>query len=371
MRKTFKIAALFALLAACVSCSDSFENNRLIRFSASSGNPATKASYSDQKVDGKERIDWNVNDYVFIICPESPIPTAHASYYLVKNPVADGFYSNASLELYSTEGTISGLQWAEDDIDHHFFAISPTSMTNSSIRTRIIDNTPTAAYWASIPGSQAPVNIAADDSDNYTAAPDMNNLLMVATATYPKNSTVQLDFKPVVTAVEFTIMNGYEDQSAMELSSIKFSSSSSFLSGSYESRFGSSSTTYQSATKAVEIPFSTPVSVAYGKTLKFTVFMLGDESPNAAAIDDVTIELVTDTDTSIKTLLKTSAGNMTFPRSKKSYVTGLIIPGKCVWTISAEPDTVTAWDLVDNITVDVTDPTWGPVTEDPIAPPYV
>ena len=63
----------------------------------------------------------------------------------------------------------------------------------------------------------------------------------------------------------------------------------------------------------------------------------------------MTIEFVTtgadaNTTNSIKAKLKTTQGVMAFPRGKKSYVTGLLIPGASVWTISAVPDTITAWD---------------------------
>ena len=52
-------------------------------------------------------------------------------------------------------------------------------------------------------------------------------------------------------------------------------------------------------------------------------------------------------------MLKTTQGNITFPRSKKSYVSGLIVPGACVWTISAEPDVVVPWNEVPTQDIDI------------------
>lgn len=359
MKKLFKITAAIALLAACVSCSDEFENKNLIRFSASSGDPGTKTTYSGIQVDGRERVDWVENDYVWIWCPEAPRPVSHEAYYLIKNPVADGYLSKANLELFSTEGLAEGLQWADEEIDHHFFAISPTPKTNNSVRVRVSAATATnpisAIYYATIPASQPPVSVTNDGNGNYVAEPDMNNLVMVSTATYPTNSVVTLDFRPVVTAVEFTIMNGYSDQSAMELSAIKLSSTQRDLAGVYTEAFGGTSANYSDAVREVTVPFANPVSVAYGKTLTFTIFMLGEDPK---AIDNMTIEFITDASTSIKTKLKVKSGNnsvdMMFPRSKKSFVTGLLVPGSSVWTISAVPDAVTAWEQ-EEMTVEVED----------------
>ena len=360
MKKLFKITAAIALLAACISCSDEFENKNLIRFSASSGNPTTKTSYSGDIVNGRERVDWNVGDFVWIWCPEAPRPVSHEAYYVIRDGIqTDDYYSTAGLDLYSTEGLAEGLQWAEDDIDHHFFAISPTPKTNNSVRVRVTAATATnplsAIYYATIPASQPPVSVTNDGNGNYVAEPDMNNLVMVSTATYPKESVVNLDFRPVVTAVEFTIMNGYTDQSAMNLSAIKLSSTQRDLAGVYTEAFGGTAAEYSDAVREVTVPFDNPVSVAHGKTLTFTMFLLGEDPK---AIDNMTIEFVTDASTSIKTQLKVKSGNnsvdMMFPRSKKSYVTGLIVPGSSVWTISAVPDTVTAWEL-EEMTVEVED----------------
>ena len=364
MKKLFKISAAIALLAACISCSDEFENKNLIRFSASSGDPGTKTSYSGVEVDGRERVNWVVDDYVWIWCPEAPRPVSHEAYYLINNPVADGYVSKAGLVLYSTEGLAEGLQWAEDDIDHHFFAISPTPKTNNSVRVRVTAATATnplsAIYYATIPASQPPVSVTNDGNGNYVAEPDMNNLVMVSTATYPKESVVNLDFRPVVTAVEFTIMNGYTDQSAMNLSAIKLSSTQRDLAGVYTEAFGGTAAEYSDAVREVTVPFDNPVSVAHGKTLTFTMFLLGEDPKT---IDNMTMEFVTDASTSIKTKLKVKSGNnsvdMMFPRSKKSFVTGLIVPGSSVWTISAVPDTVTAWEL-EEMTVEVEDANANP-----------
>lgn len=370
MKKLLNIAALLTMLAAFVSCSDNFEDKNFIRFSARTGDPGTKVSYSGYKESNKERVDWSNGDMVWIWCPESQRPVSHESYYVVNNINPNGFYSDAGIELYSTEGTIDGLKWNDAVNDHHFFSVYPVPLKNNSVFFRLVlnsngqwDDSCSALYGATVPSSQAPKSITAG-TDGTVAEPDGNNLIMAAEAVYPLNSVVTLNYQPVVTAVEFIVKNGYADQGTMTLRSIKLSAESAKIAGKFTNVFDSATATFERTSTEIEIPFDdSPVTIAYDQTLKFTVFMLGKENANDAVISDMTIEFVTGADAeatkSIKTKLQTSQGLMEFPRAKKSYVTGLLIPGECVWTISAVPDTVTAWDQED-MTVEVEDATPAP-----------
>ena len=352
MKRVLNIAVLLAVLASCVSCSDTLGNKNLIKFSATTGESLTRVSYSGAQISGKERVDWKEGDMVYIICPEVAIPISKNAYYVVNDITPDGVNSKAKVALYSTEGTAEGLKWNEAETDHHFYAIYPCPLQNNSVYYRDF-NTGSVLFGASVPASQAPVSTTAnDDGNGYTANPNGANLIMTAMATYPLHSNVTLSFAPVVTAVEFTIVNGYPDHGDMTLSSIKLSSTTSDIAGKFTRYFGESTATFADAVKTIEIPFTTPVSVAYGKTLTFTVFMLGVETATNVNISDMSIEFVTDATTSIKTLLKTTAGNMVFPRGKKSYVAGMIIPGKEVWTISPEPISISAW-VTEALTVEV------------------
>ena len=338
---------LAVITLAAASCTDFLEiHKKEIRFSAGTQQaPGTKTSYSGTLVDGRERVDWTAGDVMTIYCEESPTPgTSHqCDYKIVGTPSSSGYYSVGSVARRVGD---EGLRWADDEnLVHHFYAVSPANYTNHSVSVRYYVDTQRAEYIGAVPATQAPKSVSGSNG-NYTAAPDMLNLIMVAQVAQAKNEseTVTLDFKPVVTTVDFTIMNGYADQSAMTLSSIRLSSSSSDLTGGFSAFYDDTeSTDYTGTGRTVEIPFSSPASLAYGKTLKFTVFLLGDESTTAADIDNLSIELVTNSTTSLQADLKTTQGNITFPRSKKSYVTGLIVPGACAWTISAEPDAVTAW----------------------------
>ena len=338
------------MLAACVSCSDSFESKDLVRFSARTGNPGTKVSYSGYKESNRERVDWKDGDMVWIWCPEAQIPSTHQAYYVIRDINENGYYSEAGIDLYSTEGMVDGLRWNEEKDEHHFFSVYPVPMKNRSVFFRLVlnqgewDNTCSAFYGATIPASQAPVSVTASP-DGKVAEPDCNNLIMAAQGAYPKNSVVSLDYEPVVTAVEFTVKNGYADQGDMTLSGIKLSAQTDDIAGKFTNYLaGGTTPLFENTTKEIEIPFENQVSIAYGQTLKFTVFMLGMGTPSDPEINDMTIEFETGSSSSIKAKLSTSAGPMAFPRAKKSYVTGLLIPGASVWTISAVPDAITAWD---------------------------
>ena len=376
MRKLFNIAALFTMLAACVSCSDSFENSKAVRFSVKTGDPGTKVSYSGYKESNKERVDWTNGDMVWIYSPESERPTSKEASYVIRDVNPNGYYSEAGLDLYSTEGTIYGLQW-NDDVDlQHFFAVYPAPLQNRSVFFRMAmnqgqwDASCSVWYGATIPTSQPPVNVTDDGDGNYLAEPDGHNLIMAAQDVCEPNTLVHLDFEPVVTAVEFVVKNGYPENGTMNLQSIKLTADSDPIVGKFTNYLaGSGQTSFENTSTNLEIPFSTPLSIANGKTLKFTVFMLGLKDSTDPDIDNVTIEFVTtgadaNTTNSIKAKLKTTQGVMAFPRGKKSYVTGFLIPGASAWTISAVPNAITAWDPADEETVEVSEPNPGTPSED-------
>ena len=361
MKNYKRIILALAALALAASCSDYLQTgSNLVRFNAGTGEPGTKTSYSGQQIDGRERVDWNTGDVIQIFCQECPEPVAHLCDYSITGTIStSGYYSLSNIQLRAGD---SGLRWADDDdLVHHFYAVTPSNYVNSTVGQHYYGDTGNCDYSATIPASQPPVSVTADANGNYTAAPDMKNLIMVANADYTRNEVVNLDFRPVVTAVDFTIKNGYTDQSAMVLSAIKLRSAQRDIVGRFTEYYGATAASFTSTGKEVTIPFSTPVSVAYGKTLKFTVFMLGEDLND---IDGLTIEFVTDATTSIQARLKTTSGDIEFPRSKKSYVTGLIVPGACVWTISAEPDAVTAWNESSS-SIDI-----GPAQELPVSGPF-
>jgi hypothetical protein len=340
MKNYKRIIMALAALAVATSCSDYLQTGgNLVRFNAGTGEPGTKTSYSGQQTDGRERVDWNTGDVIQIFCQECPEPVAHLCDYSITGTISSsGYYSLSNIQLRAGD---SGLRWADDDeLVHHFYAVTPSNYVNSSVGQHYYADTGNCDYSATIPASQPPVSVNVDNNGNYTAAPDMKNLIMVANADYTRNEVVNLDFRPVVTAVEFTIQNGYLDEGDMVISAIKLRSSQRDIVGRFTELYGGNFAEFTSAGREVTIPFNNPVTIAYGKTLNFTMFMLGEDPKE---IDGLTIEFVTDATTSIQADLKTTQGNITFPRSKKSYVSGLIVPGACVWTISAEPDAVTTW----------------------------
>ena len=350
MKNYKRIISALAALAVAASCADNLQTgSNLVRFSAGTGEPGTKTSYSGVQIDGRERVDWVTGDEIQIYCYECPQPAAHTCDYTIAGQIStSGYYSLSNIQLRAGD---SGLRWADDDqLLHHFYAITPSNHANSTVAQHYYGDTGLCDFAATIPASQAPVSVTADANGNYTAAPDMKNLIMVANANYRRTETVNLDFTPVVTAVEFTIQNGYLDEGDMVISAIKLRSSQRDIVGRFTEYYGASTAAFSSTGREVTIPFTNPVTIAYGKTLNFTMFMLGEDPK---PIDNMTIEFVKDATTSISAQLKTSQGGMEFPRSKKSYVSGLIVPGACVWTISAEPDVVVPWNEVPTQDIDI------------------
>ena len=149
--KTF--AALAALAMAAVSCTDSLEPTiGEIRFSAGSG-VGTKTTYSGEQIDGRERVDWNIDDLITIYCYESPTPSTHIMDYKVAQITStSGYFSLGKISKRVSE---IGLRWADDDdLVHHFYAVTPSNYSNSSVSLTYYADTQLADYSGAVPASQ-------------------------------------------------------------------------------------------------------------------------------------------------------------------------------------------------------------------------
>ena len=262
LKSAHKLILTLAVALLAASCADNLQTgSNLVRFSAGTGEPGTKTSYSGQQISGRERVDWVTGDEIQIYCYECPQPVAHMCDYTIAGQIStSGYYSLSNIELRAGD---SGLRWAnDDDLLHHFYAITPSNHANGTVSQHYYGDTGLCDFSATIPASQAPVRVTADANGNYTATPDMKNLIMVANANYRRTETVSLDFTPVVTAAEFTIQNGYLDEGDMVISAIKLRSSQRDIVGRFTELYGGDFAEFTSAGREVTIPFTNPVNIA-------------------------------------------------------------------------------------------------------------
>ena len=303
-----------------------------VRFSITTeGSPITKTAYGEDGTGtGFQYINWINNDQIRIVSAQCT-PTTSADYTVSRT----GHQGNFD---YGTVSSGSPLFWGEGT--HTFYAVYPSPAVTgycSISGSQITGSIPTTQGYADIVGTDAKV-----------VSPDMKNQYMYAKATGSKaNESVQLTFYPLSTALEFTIKNGFESTSSMQISSISLSSAAYALGGSFTANIDNTGVnsrcqcTTTSTDKTVTINFSTPVTVAYGKTLNFT-FFLNPGNGGADGINDITFTISgTNLGTStaftrsakLENRDSTPASAIAFPTHKKTRIKGLVIPEAVEWDI--------------------------------------
>lgn len=214
----------------------------------------TKTDYSGKFYDGEgqeftyastgltERIDWVANtDIIRVYSPDAStaVTGQHWADYKIASVTADKKESDATLSAVG--GSDAGLAWGSQDTQS-FFAMYPapgtkwkynTSVTVSESDASLVASTSGATISGTIPGEQQHSR-----QNTYDLKPNMNNAYMYAVAPNINNgASVNLEFKPLVTAVSFSLK--MDDNNAFRngqrLNSIKLSSSQTdaYLAGDF------------------------------------------------------------------------------------------------------------------------------------------
>lgn len=226
MRKNifYRSITVFAVLSVAAGCVDEkIVSNRPeleegeILFGASAsfddGDPKTKTEYGDVSSDRKYiELNWVLGDKVIIACPQAV--QSKIANYTIGDSVSGGDYpteggKGVSNAQYLIKESV-GLQWNAVGMDHRFCAMYPApSSFSESERGQI--NLGTDGVTGYMPVNQNPKSIEVSGS-NYMVKPDMRYAFMVADTTHThtgaENESVNLRFKPLVTALEFDITCG-------------------------------------------------------------------------------------------------------------------------------------------------------------------
>lgn len=310
-----------------------------------------------------ERIDWESGDKIRIQCQQASEPIDKYADYVTTAGTASGRYSTATISLASSNPI--GLRWGSGT--HEFYAVYPSPETSGTVTTDAAATTFTGSILAS-----QPYKTLSSTDGNYVATPNLKQFMMMAAKTsiaegsynteksfsekFGEN-TVLLDFYPVTTAIEFTIMN--KTGNKLDVKSVALESASYNLNGAFQVSFGTTETgteikyyepvvgtsgSYTSANKSVSISFPTTgddiVSLADGKTLQFTLFLNPTNS-----VDDLVFK-ITDLDGKIRSAaLKNGDSKITFTKSHKIYAKGIFIPEDALWAISYSPELLSWTDV--------------------------
>ncbi|MCF0175405.1 MAG: fimbrillin family protein [Bacteroidales bacterium] len=194
--KYFPAVLLIAFSISCTREIDSEKSNGrhsregVINFSL--GTPDTKTAYGEQAGDKSWPVKWVAGDAIRIFCneaddsgPKDAVYSVNPSNYAAQNPSATTLATPADPLLWNGNGG-----------QHNFYAVYPSSgvSVNSSGK-------------ATFPLVTNQVCTISSDAENglYTAAPDMSNAYMVATTATSYNSSVSLNFNPIMTTLDITV----------------------------------------------------------------------------------------------------------------------------------------------------------------------
>lgn len=209
-------------------------------------NPETKTVYSGERVSltymgstqKYERINWTANDQILIHCEQAVSARGdEVTYQVTAGGDASGKNSTAPAEPVADGGLKDGFAWAGDDVLHHFFAVYPASGLTLAVGEGISGDAgdDIATVSGSVPQSQSATKN--DKGDVVEYEPDMSKVAMAAySQRLGAAPGVSLHFKPLVTAVRFTLLGHADDAVTKEGSGYKLTklrlSSSSVDSGS-------------------------------------------------------------------------------------------------------------------------------------------
>ncbi len=386
MKKTLIFITALALTALTLVTSCQKEQG-LFRFTAgtpvsfgvtTSGSALTRTSYSDVESNNKERIDWEVNDRIRIYCEAVSEPSCkYADYRVLENSVRTDGNESSYAKIIQSSFDDMGLRWGDGTAEHVFYSVYPSPMTSGKNSDEFPGKNIKTTVKLHVPAEQSPVSVDAAKNDgdkpDFTAVPDLTSEYMVARRTIDAGTqeidgnTVFLSFKPIVTAIEFTIENGFAEGGELKISSISLTSKEHSIAGAFTVKMDDledGGTKYPLCTsveddKTVTIPFSEPVTLARGddlskpgQSLKLTFFLKPSyntvgETSKAIDIDDLTFRITKSDGSWIQTRLGyTDGSGVVFPCHKKTFVEGLLVPEGAQWTVKYGP-TVEPWSQAD------------------------
>ena len=238
---------VIALMGA-VSCNKVEEmdgNSSTIRFGVSTiyeNGPATKTEYSGKDQSNNsisststaERIDWLSTDKIRILSPQATLLDGSDKYADYQVNVSGSGTDQTHSASIAPIG--NGLQWGEGS--HNFFALYPSPEQNSA--AGICVDGEGATVTGTVPAAQTAT------LSGHVYKPDMDYAYMYAVkAGVSAGSSVSLDFKPLVTTLEFTLLTKAGDPITSKLTSVKLSSSqsTSYLTGAFTAELTTSGLT--------------------------------------------------------------------------------------------------------------------------------
>ena len=257
------------------------------------GAPGSKTAYGDVSADGSsQEILWVIGDRVDVYSPSSPSMTK-AEYEIGGIGLDTG--DDGQGYLAAIDGR-NGLQWDKGSTTQDFYAVYPSkaSMTNQTIANEYV------SFENGVLRGFIPVNqqhTIYKGTNGWVAEPNMDWQYMVAETEdfeVPQDGTdggVNLNFKPIVTTLEITLVGGQE---AFDLSQMNIEApEGAVIMGQFECdlvngnvdedgmpvcRFLQSGTTTDFVTVSLYDKDNAPIRLQPGEEITFNVFLLPVEN---------------------------------------------------------------------------------------------
>ncbi len=329
----FYIGAALLSLTGCMQLEMSDLEDAVINFGVTTeydNGPETRTEYSGQiygSTTKYERINWIAgSDKIRVICNEvAGSPTA-LDYNI--NTVASSSNKNSSATVTSASG--ESFTW-NGTVAHYFYALYPSpNQDGAPSGVSIESNTGhTAKVHGSVPATQPGKEWVASTR---TYKPDMNYAYMYAAKQQsntnpPATTNVTLEFKPLVTAIQFSLLGDSNYPISADLTKAELISSSTYLAGDFDASLNASGLVdippVSNGSMTLTINFPAGIKLSTSAVTTFTFLALPVQQKN------LTLKLYFGSTTRSIELT-----DVTVAACKKAYFSNVNVPGKAQFTFT-------------------------------------
>lgn len=308
------IVALLGAAALVAGCSDDEIVKPIVRgegvqfgasasFEAGNDNRGSRTVYGDviNGSDGTKKIqlNWVPNEDIIDIAYPEAAQSKLVAYDVLDENHTDDKNKSVANTLGVHAGQAGGLQWGTPTNGvHHFYAVYPSKqMFNENDQAKIVMNSEGLTGY--MPNAQDPKAKTGDATNGWVLQPDMRYAYMVATTNHAETAgaNVSLDFHPLVTALEFSIMaadvsENLNTTDAITLQGIQLTSTDGNICGSFNYKFQDNpnytvtDNNLQGATNFDQIYMNVPdgAKMKKGTTMDFTFFIVPTKDFDASKL---------------------------------------------------------------------------------------
>ena len=331
MKKLLYYSAILAVALSTTGCVKELLSGvgSEVQFSANTyydNGPATKTAYSGVTSNGKERINWINGDRVRIYSPQAEHRSSSSQHWADYDIDANNITPNNEKSTARVKNTgNNGLVWGTGS--HTFYGVypSPSAFSGVTMSNNVVT--------ATLPKTQAP-SVIDDTTNGQVFFPNMNWAYMYAAKSgVSAGTTVDLPFKPLMTAFEITL--GTQNTNGITVKDVYLSSVNTNLTGKFTATINSDNTvsvgsTITDPSKELHIGLPANISIAYGKSITFTLFAL------PIPITQLSLTVVFSDNTTKTIAFKDNGSWIPFTACKKYRINNLNTPQGWEYTITID-----------------------------------